>query len=782
MEALPDATIDVGGGSQSLDIEGLGVKRKKNDLSAVTSSTSSLAIEDLFGDLLDGVNFSDPNSVDAFRNSAVSRINEFDSASLSNILGEASTVAGDLATVTTPFLGKDTSQDQFQQVFGPSRVAPDTVESEDLNVGFDTATSTEAQDISSLTNPGVAASLFGGAFGTFGTGGTPADFAFGLGTQAVGRADVVGALGGFSDVLSVSNALDRGITDVPSALNAVSAGLGVAQTVARASELINSGVTISSLFERATKNVGEFIEGVYSAVTNPGQAMEAYGRGLQYGTMTPDLYSFDFPGGPMKFAFDAKTGLVATPGLIGAMMPMGIRAAYGIGQFAMDKVGYTEAMADRNQSAVNAFSTPGVTKGQMSVHSSSVDALTGVDPETGAASTVGAFGAVDMSDYAYGTVGMDLGAMAAEMGPDGKVTDLDFDTLQTLSISGHLGHGPIDLEEAEQIASAMHSTFNDAGLGTAQGIASAAEQASQARAAFTTEFQALTGIDLSKSEVADVAGRAGALSASTAAAQKEFPGATLASSLADPYENPDELARTRPERAYAFEEQRQQAIQSAADTAAANAFSYDAGGYNSNNPSNRSIDLAEKTMAATGLNRMDPNNEEQQQVARDIARSEFSISTQEGAKGSFDAGFGDKGKSGAQDMYDRDPLSEMDITDAGDGDGTDDKVICTALKDMGLLDKELWKYDGVYGRTLPLETRQGYWEWGVPTAKFIRKNRWAAKGIRPVVTEVAKEMAHRVGYGKGSKLGAALLYVGLPVCHAISRIKNNGNNTRSIYS
>ena len=34
MEQLPDATIDVSGGSQSLDIEGFGVKRKKNDLSA----------------------------------------------------------------------------------------------------------------------------------------------------------------------------------------------------------------------------------------------------------------------------------------------------------------------------------------------------------------------------------------------------------------------------------------------------------------------------------------------------------------------------------------------------------------------------------------------------------------------------------------------------------------------------------------------------------------------------------------------------------------------------
>lgn len=78
LEAIPEATIDVGGGSQSLDIEGLGVKRRRDDLSVATASTSGLAIEDLFGDLLDEVNFADPVSVDSFRANAATRINEFD--------------------------------------------------------------------------------------------------------------------------------------------------------------------------------------------------------------------------------------------------------------------------------------------------------------------------------------------------------------------------------------------------------------------------------------------------------------------------------------------------------------------------------------------------------------------------------------------------------------------------------------------------------------------------------------------------------------------------------
>ena len=161
MEALPEAIIDVGGGSQSLAIEGLGVKRKKDDLSVTTSSTSQIAMEDLFGDLLDEVNFSDPSSVDAFRSSAQTRIDEMDLDSVNRVLGTASSVASDISTLASPFLDRDSSQNQFQQVFGPP--APTSVTdsggSGDFDSGLDTATSTEAQDISDLSNPGLAAGL-----------------------------------------------------------------------------------------------------------------------------------------------------------------------------------------------------------------------------------------------------------------------------------------------------------------------------------------------------------------------------------------------------------------------------------------------------------------------------------------------------------------------------------------------------------------------------------------------------------------------------------------------
>jgi len=49
MESLPEATIDVAGGASELQIEGLGVKKTKDSLSAgTTSSTAALSTEDFF--------------------------------------------------------------------------------------------------------------------------------------------------------------------------------------------------------------------------------------------------------------------------------------------------------------------------------------------------------------------------------------------------------------------------------------------------------------------------------------------------------------------------------------------------------------------------------------------------------------------------------------------------------------------------------------------------------------------------------------------------------------
>ena len=795
MEAIPEATIDVGGGSQSLDIEGLGVKRRKDDLSVATASTSGIAVEDLFGDLLDEVNFSDPTSVDAFREAAASRINEFDSNTFSSILGEASTVAGDLATFASGFQGSSQPQQQFEQVFGP----PSITSGDDAGgIGLDTATSTEAEDLSSLSNPGLAAGLVGGTFSALGPGAGFSGLGTSIAASAIGQADVVGALGGFSAAQSLANAE---ITDPASAFSAASAALAVGQTAANVADLVNSNATVTDLFDRAVNNVEEFIGGIVSAVSNPEQAISAFGLEMAYGTTTPDLYSFDFPGGKMSFAFDAKTGAIAVPGAISAIMgrsPLG--AFYDIAQIGLEKFGYTGAMADRNQSAINAFSMPGVQFDQMSIHTGPQGATTGIDPETGAPSSVGAFGAIDMSNQGFGMVGMDLGALSSAMGA-GTIGDLSFTDFQDAAISGHLGHGPLGIDEEAAVAADIAGAFGAAGISTSEDLSNAIDQAGVAAEAFTSSLQSF-GIDITSAQV-DTAGRAGALSSSPAAAAR---GARAQSpqafqmALIDALDPAAQLMTAQELEAQAKAERNtQMEMQAAAGRSyAVSLGGYGGGGYNSQNPSMEALAMADYTMSITGKNTFSEFSTEDAAIAGQVGdimgafgfesvEATIDAMQNEPLSGMDEALSGGAGAGAAADPGPSfDPADEADEgswdSDGGDGGGGDSKVICTALKDMGLLDKELWQHDGAYGRTLPLETRQGYWAWGVPTAKFIRKNRWAAKAIRPVVTEVAKEMAHRVGYGKGSKLGATLLYVGLPMCRVINRIKNDRNNTRSVYS
>ena len=360
LEAIPEATIDVGGGSQSLDIEGLGVKRRRDDLSVAPASTSGLAIEDLFGDLLDEVNFADPVSVDSFRANAATRINEFDSDTLSRVTTGASTFASDLANLAGPLRvtpAAQPAQQQFEQVFGPSRVTTgDDADPQTSDIGLDTTTSTELQDISNLTNPGLAASLFGGALGSFGRGANLTDFASGLATQGLGDFNFVGAQ---NAARALTNA---DITDPISAANALNAAVAVGQKAAQARDLINQGVTISSLLDRAAKNVGEYIEGIYTAITNPDQAMEAFGRQMEFGTLTPANVTYDLPSGKVAFNFDEKTGKLVTPGFVSRMLgPVG--SIFTAAQYGLKAVGYTDMIDQRARGMAAAFNNPGVNLG-----------------------------------------------------------------------------------------------------------------------------------------------------------------------------------------------------------------------------------------------------------------------------------------------------------------------------------------------------------------------------------------------------------------------------------
>ena len=526
MEALPEAIIDVGGGSQSLAIEGLGVKRKKDDLSVTTSSTSQIEMQDLFGDLLDEVNFSDPSSVDAFRSSAQTRIDEMDLNSINRVLGTASSVAGDISTLTSPFLNTDSSQNQFQQVFGPP--APTSLTDSggfsDVSAGSASGSDTEGigssrdfADLSDLGDPSFAASAFGSALGSLGPGGSLGSFAAGQLGSSQSLSAAAQAFGGFQSLQTAD------ITDPAGALGAVAASLGAARGVAG---LIGQAKDISSIFSDVEKTVSNVALNAYNAITNPNLAMEAYGRKMAYGTQFPDLYSFETKQGLATFAFDAKTGQIATPGLISGMLPGALNVAFSLSKEAAKEFGYAEAMQARNAAAIEAYTAPALEtpNTSLSVYSSP-SATASFDAATGKASISGAFASIDLGQQGFGQVGFDLGALADAMGEKGTVDDLSFTDYQDAAISGTLGHGPLGFDaydEQEALAQDISYSLSEAGMSNAASMASNAAVSADMAAAAAAAYDQARGIDFSYSVDLETT-MAGQMSASRAFDAKDHP-------------------------------------------------------------------------------------------------------------------------------------------------------------------------------------------------------------------------------------------------------------------
>lgn len=628
MEALPEATIDVGGGSQSLSIEGLGVKRKKDDLSAITSSTSQIAIQDLFGDLLDEVNFSDPSSVDAFKNSAQTRIDEMDSSSLSSVLGQASSAAQDLSSFIGSVSGENREQDQFTQVFGPPAPTSTVQESAD-NFGVGADLGTGLVSTSSLENPDLAAQLTGQAFTTLGTGNL-SGFGTSLARGAIGASGAGGPLSGAGAAFSLANA---DFTNAFGATQALGSAITAAQQVASVQGLVSSGKSIESIFEKGVENIKEYVQGVWNAVTNPLAAIEAFGMGVQYGTQHPDLYSFDMPGGQINFNFDAKTGNLATPGLIGMMI--GSVPAVGpisrIAQRGMRASGYLGDISDRAMGMINAFSTPGH---QISISENGQAGVTGFsNPSSG---QLGGYASIDMTGVPgsnIGAFGIDMGSLAASLGPDGTVNSLTREDIEQHTYGGFAGPpvstDPMDLmnyeEEAQAVKDAIAGTYGNT---AAEISATTQEVFSNYTQSFMQEFEALGG----KYAVGMGAmTRADALTMSHAASFRDLPAEARTAINYVAFERDELVARTTEERLaeqrVALQQEKRQAFvdnlpklgQDAADD------------YNSQNPSLEVVTAMEQL----GLDRLSGNvNEasfEKQQVAMQMAinRGDFSTDREE---------------------------------------------------------------------------------------------------------------------------------------------------------
>ena len=98
------------------------------------------------------------------------------------------------------------------------------------------------------------------------------------------------------------------------------------------------------------------------------------------------------------------------------------------------------------------------------------------------------------------------------------------------------------------------------------------------------------------------------------------------------------------------------------------------------------------------------------------------------------------------------------------------KIICEELHRQGLLPTEIYEPDEAYGDWLEKNDPAvllGYHFWARPVVARMRASRGFAKFMAVVSRPVALELGRRMGVGRGSILGRAMLFVGVPVCRLI---------------
>lgn len=110
----------------------------------------------------------------------------------------------------------------------------------------------------------------------------------------------------------------------------------------------------------------------------------------------------------------------------------------------------------------------------------------------------------------------------------------------------------------------------------------------------------------------------------------------------------------------------------------------------------------------------------------------------------------------------------------GGGNGTSGgSVICTALKDMGLLDKELHAAGSVYLNKMNPITVVGYQVWGNKIADKIREgNKGWTKVALPIARSRTSLLASSGSFMDHVKypLGSLTKFVGEPICHLIGLV------------
>lgn len=99
------------------------------------------------------------------------------------------------------------------------------------------------------------------------------------------------------------------------------------------------------------------------------------------------------------------------------------------------------------------------------------------------------------------------------------------------------------------------------------------------------------------------------------------------------------------------------------------------------------------------------------------------------------------------------------------------KVLCTELCRQGLISTEILEGDLIYARSIPIETKIGYWVWAKPLANKCKTSKLVTLIALPFVKAWATEMAYKVGKSeKGSLLGKIMTKTFEPACNILGKL------------
>lgn len=125
-------------------------------------------------------------------------------------------------------------------------------------------------------------------------------------------------------------------------------------------------------------------------------------------------------------------------------------------------------------------------------------------------------------------------------------------------------------------------------------------------------------------------------------------------------------------------------------------------------------------------------------------------------------------------------FSAADIAGGGGADAAGAAaawVICTELREQGLLERDLYEAGAARALTLPAQTLRGYHLWAIPYTRWMRRSALATRMILPLA-----RARNTYLLGGKSVLGMLSVWLGEPLCHLLGGLIERPPVWQSLYS